>query len=242
MSIESAAPAFLAALVYVQGCGALIFALVSVRPSMSTLAPRLLAAGLSAALGGALALPAAAGLPLSYLAMWASQTSGLAIVAALHNSTAAKAAAAPPEDVQADLPLEQLCDGYEAHHWESHSNALHAAGMLLVFGLLGAAACGRPRLLAWVPPTWYLFAWVGHFFYQADVPAVFTYGMTLRGWATGEFCSVRALLTGRTVSGPSEIGLTAAMMCVWVGAATLTRSLGRAPAVPVADDKGGKML
>lgn len=119
--------------------------------SPAIFAPRLLAAGLSATLGGALALPAAVGLLLSYGAMLASQTSGVAIVAALHNSTAAQAAAAPPDDVQADLPLEQLCAGYEAHHWESHSNVLHAAGMLLVFGLLGAAARGYMPLRSSIP-------------------------------------------------------------------------------------------
>lgn len=62
--------------------------------------------------------------------------------------------------------------------------------------------------------------------------------MTLRGWATGELCSVKALLAGRTISGPTEIGLTAAMMCVWVGAATSTQSLRRALSVA---DKRHKM-
>ena len=35
--------------------------------------------------------------------------------------------------------------------------------------------------------TRYLFAWAGHFYYQADIPAVFTYGTTLRGWSRGEY-------------------------------------------------------
>ena len=65
----------------------------------------------------------------------------------------------------------------------------------------------------------YLPAWAGHFLYQADVPAVFTYGMTLRGWAAGELCSVRALVAGRAVGGFYELTLTAALVVVYVLAA-----------------------
>ena len=46
---------------------------------------------------------------------------------------------------------------------------------------------------------------------QRDIPAVFTYGMTLRGWASGEFCSVKALVMGRTVRAPGRSSLTAAI-------------------------------
>ena len=50
--------------------------------------------------------------------------------------------------------------------------------MALGAGMVLAALSGSkgPGLLVWVPPTWYGFAWVGHYFYQADIPAVFTYG------------------------------------------------------------------
>ena len=62
-----------------------------------------------------------------------------------------------------------LCAGYEAHHWESTSNCLHACGMLWAFGVLALMLLRQKRwpMLALVPPCWYLFAWTGHFVYQA---------------------------------------------------------------------------
>ena len=104
-----------------------------------------------------------------------------AIIRTLHNASAAAAAAAPEanSDVTTDHTFEEICVGYEAHHYEPDSNALHSAGMALgTFLTLGALSGKGLGLMLWVPPTWYGFAWVGHYFYQADIPAVFTYGMT----------------------------------------------------------------
>ena len=152
----------------------------------------LLALGLGAALGAMLLLPPAVGLGVAYSLMLAAQSQGEAIIRTLHNATAAADAAAPDanSDVSADHTFEQICVGYEAHHYDPDSNALHSAGMILAVGLLLGALSGKGGggLVFWVPPTWYGFAWVGHYFYQADIPAVFTYGMTLRGWASGEVC------------------------------------------------------
>eukprot|EP00908_Phaeocystis_cordata_P021499 Transcript_3858.p2 GENE.Transcript_3858~~Transcript_3858.p2 ORF type:complete len:213 (-),score=64.15 Transcript_3858:118-756(-) len=190
------------------------------------------ALAISLALGSTWRWPLALRIGATYGAMVLAQRRGSDIIRVIHNSTAAAAAAAPPEDVAPDTAFEALCDGYESHHWEATSNCLHACGMLLVFAFTSALLFqpswhGVLRLALAVPPTWYLYAWAGHFLYQADVPAVFTYGMTLRGWAAGELCSIRALVFGRTVGpygpnesvGREELLLTAALIVVYVAAA-----------------------
>ena len=181
----------------------------------------LLALGLGGALGGLLSLPLPLGLGLAYSLMLLSQSRGEAIIRTLHNATAAAAAAAPDanSDVDAGNSFEQICVGYEAHHYDPESNALHSAGMILTFGLLLGALSGRGpggKLLVWVPPTWYGFAWVGHYFYQADIPAVFTYGMTLRGWISGEVCAVIALAAGRSNPEVFDKALTCMVMGAWL--------------------------
>ena len=178
------------------------------------------ALALGGALGGMLSLPPALGIGLAYGLMWLAQSQGEAIIRTLHNATAAAAAAAPDaaSDVTADHTFEEICAGYESHHYDPDSNALHTAGMALSAGMVLTALSGRKGagLLVWVPPTWYGFAWVGHFFYQADIPAVFTYGMTLRGWASGEACSVIAACAGRSNPEPRDTALTCLIMSVWL--------------------------
>ena len=137
--------------------------------------------------------------------------------------------------------LVALCASYERHHHDPLSNCLHAAGCLLAAGALAAGVCSatarvRRRLaLGSVLPLYYLYAWVGHFFVQRDIPAVFTYGMTLRGWASGEFCSVKALVMGRTVRAPGELALTAAIALVH--AAYLRRACRAAASAPAPGEK-----
>ena len=183
----------------------------------------LFALGLGGALGGMLSMPRALGLGLAYSLMLLSQSQGEAIIRALHNDTAAANAAAPEanSDVSADRTFEEICSGYEAHHYDPDSNALHSAGMILGGGLVLASLSGRRggELVVWVPPTWYGFAWVGHYFYQADIPAVFTYGVTLRGWISGEVCAVIAMLAGRSNPALRDKWLTCLIMAVWLACA-----------------------
>ena len=80
-------------------------------------------------------------------------------------------------------PGYRLCKGYAAHHFDSVANSLHAGGMTagLVSAGVGLFAkhltpLERVVSVMWHVPQWYLFAWVGHFGLQKDVPAVFTYG------------------------------------------------------------------
>lgn len=169
-------------------------------------------------------LPTPVALAANYGSMLVAQTRGSSLIEVLHNKSAAVTAELPPDDVRPDMSLAELCAGYESHHWESTSNSLHAAGMLLTFLIISVAiSCKSLRAAAAVAPTWYLFAWAGHFEFQADIPAVFTYGMTLRGWASGEYCSVCALLAGRTVGsgpgGPAELMLTALLLATYLLAA-----------------------
>jgi hypothetical protein len=43
----------------------------------------------------------------------------------------------------------------------------------------------------------YTLNWVGHFWFQRDIPAVFSYGMQLKPFIWGECCQVR---TSRMIS------------------------------------------
>jgi len=117
-------------------------------------------------------------------------------VGALHGSAAKAAALLPPEDVAPGTPLLELCKGYAAHHFDSIANSLHAAGMTagLVSVYVGLrcnqlSTSERVVSVLWWMPQWYLYAWVGHFGLQKDIPAVFTYGLTPRSYFSGEFCS-----------------------------------------------------
>jgi len=85
----------------------------------------------------------------------------------------------------------------------------------------------------WHVPQWYLFAWVGHFGLQKDVPAVFTYGLTPKSFLSGEFCSTMWVYTGSVFeSKPSALGTSdaklpsallfgiAVLLFAFIGAAT----------------------
>ena len=69
---------------------------------------------------------------ISYVLMVIAQSFGPEVIELLHDAEARLKATAPQyDDVKADTPLEQLCQGYDDHHFDSLSNCLHAAGMLL---------------------------------------------------------------------------------------------------------------
>ena len=134
----------------------------------------------------------------------AAQTLGPEIIGFLHGEAAKKAAMAPPEDVAPGTPLLELCTGYAAHHFDSIGNAFHASGMTagVVSVLVGLFSTGlskteRAVSVLWWAPQWYLYAWVGHFGLQKDVPAVFTYGLTPKSYLSGEFCSTLWVYSGR---------------------------------------------
>jgi len=143
----------------------------------------------------------------AYAAMVASQNYGSSIVGLFHGPAAKLEAEAIPEDVAPGTPLLELCMGYAHHHFDSISNSWHAGGMTaglisVAIGLWGGQLTKWQRLasLLWWAPQWYLWAWLGHFWLQKDVPAVFTYGLTPKSYLTGEFCSTMWVYTGSVFS------------------------------------------
>lgn len=155
---------------------------------------------------------------VGYAAMFVAQRFGPEVIELLHGQEARIKATSPQyDDVKADTPLQQLCEGYDAHHFDHVSNCIHAAGMIVAFISVGCFIISKQsRILLTLPPIWYLYAWIGHFFIQKDIPAVFVYGMTLHGWLSGEFCSICSLFMGRTISQPWEYVLTAALVLLHV--------------------------
>lgn len=160
-------------------------------------------------------------LAVAYAAMYAVQSRGADIIGALWGPEAREAAVAQNvDDVQPDADVSVLCGGYDTAHWDVTSNILHAAGMLvnLYLGLsllLGpllsksTSAATFVQYFLWMAPVYYLPAWVGHLWLQKDIPAVFTYGTTLRGWAVGEYCAYGDLFSGGIVNEPAELVPTA---------------------------------
>ncbi|GMH98194.1 hypothetical protein TrVE_jg14245 [Triparma verrucosa] len=165
-------------------------------------------------------------LAIAYALMCIAQNFGSEIVAILHGDEAKAAAMTGNNDVDPNAPLEDLCLAYESHHFSGLSNSLHAAGICLsILSFLSAitniGSVGRLRNLAWVPPLYYLSAWAGHFFIQKDIPAVFSYGMSFRGWYAGEYCSMRAFFGWGdrgfvTLAEPWQFMATVALMAMWV--------------------------
>lgn len=187
---------------------------------------------------------------LAYASMVAIQSKGPVIIGALWGpETQAAAEAQSVSDVQPDLAVDQLCGGYASAHFDTTSNILHAAGMLatvylavtlLVVAPLGlrsgnGAAWTLMQLGLWMLPVYYLPAWVGHLWFQKDIPAVFTYGTTLRGWAVGEYCAFVDLFSGGVVNEPLEELLPTAVL-TWF----LVLALEVMSTSPTGERKSGK--
>lgn len=170
----------------------------------------------------------------SYAAMYAVHAHGADLIGALWGPQARAAAVAQNVDaVQPDAAVDLLCGGYAAAHFDVTSNILHAAGMVAalylavqtVAGLALAATVGLPshrsgtalaQFFLWVWPIYYLPAWVGHLWFQKDIPAVFTYGTTVRGWAAGEYCAFYDLFSGGIVFDVAEVLPSAVLTYLFV--------------------------
>jgi hypothetical protein len=64
---------------------------------------------------------------------------------------------------------------YISEHQNPISRRLHVVGTGLVIASLIAGALINPWFFAVAPVIGYFFAWVGHFFFEKNTPATFTY-------------------------------------------------------------------
>jgi hypothetical protein len=64
---------------------------------------------------------------------------------------------------------------YIEEHQNRTSRRLHVVGTGLVIATGAAALAGRKRYALAIPFIGYGFAWVGHFFFEKNRPATFTY-------------------------------------------------------------------
>ena len=84
---------------------------------------------------------------------------------------------------------------YLREHSSRASRRLHVIGTALAIVLLIAALATRTWNLLWVVPlAGYLFAWVGHFFFEKNRPATFRYPFYS---FVGDWAMWRDMLTGR---------------------------------------------
>ncbi len=84
---------------------------------------------------------------------------------------------------------------YLAEHADPTCRRLHFVGTSLVLGFLVATVVTlNPWWLIGMPLAGYGFAWAGHFFFEHNRPATFTYPL----WSLmGDWVMYRDMLTGR---------------------------------------------
>ncbi len=83
---------------------------------------------------------------------------------------------------------------YVAQHLNQTNRALHFIGTTLVFAALAAGLLVAPVYFVAAPLAGYSFAWVGHFIFEKNRPATFTYPL----WSLrGDFRMYRKMLLGQ---------------------------------------------
>ena len=89
---------------------------------------------------------------------------------------------------------EEFWPYYVAQHRKNSTRWLHFLGTTGVIGCAAAAALVAPGWLLAMPLAGYGFAWLGHFGFEKNRPATFTYPL----WALrGDFRMYRLMLLGR---------------------------------------------
>lgn len=89
---------------------------------------------------------------------------------------------------------EEFWPFYVSQHLDPVNRALHFVGTTLVLVLLAAGVAVSPIWWAAMPLGGYGFAWAGHFFFERNRPATFTYPL----WSLrGDFRMYRLMLLGR---------------------------------------------
>jgi hypothetical protein len=89
---------------------------------------------------------------------------------------------------------EEFWPFYVSQHMNATCRALHFVGTTFVWIFLALGALVSPWWLLMAPVAGYGFAWVGHFFFEKNRPATFTYPL----WSLrGDFRMYRLTLLGR---------------------------------------------
>jgi hypothetical protein len=89
---------------------------------------------------------------------------------------------------------EEFWPYYVSEHMAKVTRRLHVLGTTLVLAALAAAALVDPLWLLAAPLAGYGFAWMGHFFFEHNRPATFTYPW----WSLrADFRMFRLTLMGR---------------------------------------------
>jgi hypothetical protein len=89
---------------------------------------------------------------------------------------------------------EEFWPYYVSEHMEPTTRRLHVFGTTLVLGALAAAVLLDPLWLLAAPLAGYSFAWAGHFFFEHNRPATFTYPL----WSLrADFRMFRLTVLGR---------------------------------------------
>jgi len=90
--------------------------------------------------------------------------------------------------------FEEFWPFYVSQHSRPSTRALHFAGTTMVLGSLAAGVLVAPRYALLALVLGYGPAWIGHFFFEKNRPATFTYPL----WSLrGDFRMYRLMLTGR---------------------------------------------
>src|SRR4051812_23197988 len=89
---------------------------------------------------------------------------------------------------------EEFWPFYVSQHRNATSRGLHFIGTSLAMALLAPGFLSSPFYFIAAPVAGYGFAWAGHYLFEKNRPATFTYpGWSLRG----DFRMWRLMLTGR---------------------------------------------
>jgi len=89
---------------------------------------------------------------------------------------------------------EEFWPFYVSQHLNTTCRGLHFVGTTLVFTAVALAFVRSPWWLLAAPLAGYGFAWVGHFFFEKNRPATFTYPL----WSLrGDFRMYRLTLIGK---------------------------------------------
>jgi len=90
--------------------------------------------------------------------------------------------------------FEEFRPFYVSQHSRASTRALHFAGTTMALGSLAAGALVAPWCALAFPVVSYGPAWIGHFFFEKNKPATFTYPL----WSLrGDMRMYRLMLTGR---------------------------------------------